>query len=205
MPENTEKTLAERADIQGRKIALSADIICGGFPCQDISNAGKCAGISGGRSGLWKHLREAIRVVRPKYAIVENVAALLNRGISTVLGDLAEVGYDSEWHCIPASRVGANHRRDRVWIIAYPDSNGLQGTILGKQCYGAGQEKQEGGETTGTYGQDNWEDWETEPFFLGKNDDVPGWMDRVMALGNSVVPPIPEMIGMAIMEAEQRG
>jgi site-specific DNA-cytosine methylase len=101
-----------------------ADVICGGFPCQDISTAGAGAGLAGERSGLWRELLRAIRVVRPRYAIVENVAALLSRGMGTVLGDLAEIGYDAEWHCIPASAVGAPHRRDRVWIIA--DARGEQ-------------------------------------------------------------------------------
>jgi DNA (cytosine-5)-methyltransferase 1 len=101
-----------------------ADIVCGGFPCQDISNAGERAGIAGERSGLWRELLRAIRLVRPRYAIVENVAALLSRGMGTVLGDLAEIGADAEWHCIPASSVGAPHQRDRVWIVAYPDGGG---------------------------------------------------------------------------------
>jgi hypothetical protein len=79
-----------------------ADVICGGFPCQDISVAGAGAGLAGERSGLWRELLRAIRVVRPHYAIVENVAALLGRGMGTVLGDLAEIGHDAEWHCIPA-------------------------------------------------------------------------------------------------------
>ena len=100
-----------------------ADVICGGFPCQDISLAGAGAGLSGERSGLYRELVRAIRLVRPRYAIVENVAALLSRGMGTVLGDMAEIGYDAEWHCIPASAVGAPHRRDRVWIVANPDGS----------------------------------------------------------------------------------
>lgn len=95
-----------------------ADVITGGFPCQDISLAGEGAGLAGERSGLWRELARAFRVVRPKHGIVENVAALLSRGMGDVLGDLAAIGYDAEWHCIPASAVGAPHRRDRVWIIA---------------------------------------------------------------------------------------
>jgi DNA (cytosine-5)-methyltransferase 1 len=97
-----------------------ADIICGGFPCQDISLAGEGAGITGSRSGLWRELVRAIRMVRPRFAIVENVAALLGRGMGVVLGDLATIGADAEWHCIPASSVGLPHRRDRVWVVAYP-------------------------------------------------------------------------------------
>ena len=99
-----------------------ADVITGGFPCQDVSLAGKRAGLSGARSGLYRHVIRAIRVVRPKFAILENVAALLSGWMGDVLGDLAEVGYDAEWHCIPASAVGAPHQRDRVWIIANPRS-----------------------------------------------------------------------------------
>jgi DNA (cytosine-5)-methyltransferase 1 len=98
------------------------DVICGGFPCQDISVAGKGAGLAGARSGLWREYHRLIRELRPRYVIVENVAALLGRGLGEVLGDLASIGYDAEWHCIPASYVGAPHRRDRVWIIAYHGS-----------------------------------------------------------------------------------
>jgi DNA (cytosine-5)-methyltransferase 1 len=104
-----------------------ADVICGGFPCQDISAAGNRAGLAGERSGLWRELLRAIRVVRPIYAIVENVAALLNRGMGTVLGDLAEIGQDAEWNCIPARAVGAPHIRDRVWIVAADPARGGHG------------------------------------------------------------------------------
>lgn len=96
------------------------DVICGGFPCQDISTAGKGAGLAGERSGLWSEIARLVGELRPSYVIVENVSALLGRGLGTVLGDLAEVGYDAEWHCIPAAAVGAPHRRDRIWIVAYP-------------------------------------------------------------------------------------
>jgi hypothetical protein len=85
------------------------DVICGGFPCQDISNAGKRAGIDGERSGLWSEYARVIGELRPRYVIVENVAALLGRGLERVLGDLAALGFDAEWHCIPASAVGAPH------------------------------------------------------------------------------------------------
>jgi DNA (cytosine-5)-methyltransferase 1 len=96
------------------------NVIVGGFPCQDISLAGKGAGLAGERSGLWSEYARLIGEIRPKFVIVENVAALLSRGLGDVLGDLASLGYDAEWHCIPASAVGAPHRRDRIWILAYP-------------------------------------------------------------------------------------
>lgn len=99
----------------------SADVICGGFPCQDISTAGKQAGIKEGtRSGLFYELMRVVRLVRPQYVVLENVAAILANGLDIVLGELAEAGFDAEWACIPASAVGACHQRDRWWLVAYP-------------------------------------------------------------------------------------
>jgi len=98
------------------------DILTGGFPCQDISNAGKRKGITGERSGLWKEYLRAICEIRPKIVFVENVAALVNRGLNVVLRDLAEIGYDAEWHCLSAADVGAPHKRERIWIIAMENS-----------------------------------------------------------------------------------
>jgi DNA (cytosine-5)-methyltransferase 1 len=100
------------------------DIISGGFPCQDISNAGKRAGIDGERSGLWAEYARIVRELRPRFVVVENVAALLHRGLERVCGDLAACGYDAEWDCLPASAFGAPHRRDRLWLIAYPSQHG---------------------------------------------------------------------------------
>jgi DNA (cytosine-5)-methyltransferase 1 len=96
------------------------DVITGGFPCQDISVAGKGAGLAGARSGLWFEFHRLIQEAKPKWVIAENVSALRSRGLDQVLRSLAEIGYDAEWHCIPASAVGAPHRRDRIWILAYP-------------------------------------------------------------------------------------
>ena len=101
------------------------DVVCGGFPCQDISLAGKGAGLDGERSGLWFEMLRIVDEFRPSFLIAENVAALRSRGLDTCLGGLAAIGYDAEWHCIPASAVGAPHRRDRVWIIAYPGHRGV--------------------------------------------------------------------------------
>ena len=109
---------------------IAIDVITAGFPCQDISHAGKGAGIKDGtRSGLWSEVARLTGELRPQYVILENVAAILGRGADIVLGDLAEIGYDAEWHCIPASAVGAPHRRDRWWCVGYPSiqpSNGCE-------------------------------------------------------------------------------
>lgn len=101
-----------------------ADVITAGFPCQDLSSLGKRAGLSGSRSGLWREVVRALRVVRPLYLIVENVADLLHRGMGVVCGDMAASGYDLEWDCIPARAVRAPHGRDRIWIVAYPNRRG---------------------------------------------------------------------------------
>jgi len=100
----------------------SVDIVCGGFPCQDISQAGKGAGLAGSRSGLFYELLRVVRLVGPRYIVLENVAAITYRGMDDVLGALAEAGYDAEWACIKASDVGACHQRDRWWCVAYPQS-----------------------------------------------------------------------------------
>ena len=97
------------------------DLITGGFPCQDISIAGKGVGIEGERSGLWTEFKRIISEVRPKFALIENVPILTNRGLDRVLCNLAEIGYDAEWQCISASEVGAWHKRERIWIVAYPN------------------------------------------------------------------------------------
>jgi len=106
---------AERLAADG----ISVDVICGGFPCQDISLAGKGAGLAGERSGLWSEYRRLIEEVGPEWVIIENVAALRSRGLDRVLGEIAALGFDAEWHCIPAAAVGAPHRRDRLWIVAH--------------------------------------------------------------------------------------
>ena len=105
------------------------DVICGGFPCQDISYAGKGAGLAGARSGLWYEFARIVRELEPRFVVVENVAALFTRGLDAVLGTLADLGYDAEWSCVRASEVGARHRRERVFVVAWlADSkrNGLQ-------------------------------------------------------------------------------
>ncbi len=165
------------------------DVVCGGFPCQDISFAGKGAGLDGERSGLWREYHRIINEVRPRYAIIENVAALRSRGLDAVLGSLAAIGYDAEWHCIPASAVGAPHRRDRIWIVAANTHGarlpvGCQSQLLAQLP---------------TIKRSDWR--LTEPPVCRADDGVPDRVDRIRALGNAVVPQIPEIIGRALMRA----
>ena len=98
------------------------DVVSGGFPCTDISAAGKGAGIDGENSGLWREMARVICEVRPKFVFVENSPMLTSRGLGTVLGDLASMGFDARWGVLGAADIGANHQRDRIWIVA--KSNG---------------------------------------------------------------------------------
>jgi len=119
----------------------SAEIVCGGFPCQDISHAGKQAGIKEGtRSGLFYELMRVIRLVGPRYVVLENVAAITSNGMDVVLGTLAEAGFDAEWACIPASALGACHKRNRWWLVAYANR---QRSDEGATGEGLRQERQE--------------------------------------------------------------
>jgi DNA (cytosine-5)-methyltransferase 1 len=104
------------------------DAICAGFPCQDLSYAGKGAGIEGARSGLWSEVVRLIGEFRPAVVMLENVPAILTRGLGTVLSDLAQIGYNAFWDCIRASDLGAPHRRDRWFLVAYPSIYGWTDT-----------------------------------------------------------------------------
>jgi DNA (cytosine-5)-methyltransferase 1 len=183
---------------------LPIDVVCGGFPCQDISQAGKKLGIDGSRSGLWTEFHRIVGELRPLYAIVENVSALLIRGIDRVLGDLAALGYDAEWHCIPASAIGAPHRRDRVWIIAYPFREGRQGPIASLDIGQPGPWGWRGEEDLLALADAPFVDGDRWPQpLLRRMDDGNRYRTyRLHALGNAVVPQIPEIIGRAILEAE---
>ena len=108
------------------------DLVAGGFPCQDLSLAGKGAGLDGKRSGLWFEMLRVICEVEPRYVYVENVPAITGRGMDRVLGSLAEAGWDAEWLCLPASAVGAAHRRDRWWCLARRVSDSSSGQDHGR-------------------------------------------------------------------------
>ncbi len=119
-------------DVRSVRAPESVDVICGGFPCQDLSVAGKRRGLAGARSGLWSEYARIIGEVRPRAVLIENVARLLSAGADRVLGDLAALGYDAEWDVLSAASVGAPHLRERLWIVAWdaarvrvPDPLGL--------------------------------------------------------------------------------
>jgi len=110
-------------------------VVSGGFPCQDISAAGKGAGLDGERSGLWGEMARIICEVRPDYAFIENSPMLTIRGLDRVLCDLAEMGFDAKWGVLGADDVGAKHKRDRIWIVAYPHNPNGGGNVGGSGAY----------------------------------------------------------------------
>jgi DNA (cytosine-5)-methyltransferase 1 len=126
----------------GTKWRGRVDIITGGFPCQDISCAGKGAGITGERSGLWKEFARIIGEVRPRYALIENSPMLVIRGLDTVLCDLAEMGYDARWGVVGAHNSGAPHKRDRIWILAYTKGNGIGRESQDVRCEDGRQDRE---------------------------------------------------------------
>lgn len=173
----------------GKRNLEWVDLIAGGFPCQDVSHAGKRIGIEGARSGLWSEFHRIISELRPRYALVENVTGLLDRGIERVVGDLAGIGYDAEWDVIPACAFGAPHPRERVFIVAYPTSVSGRWQRRWLTC------------TTEGYPQRNvcWQ--ETEPPVRRMADGVPNRLDRRRGLGNAVSPQVAQWIGERILEA----
>jgi DNA (cytosine-5)-methyltransferase 1 len=195
-----------------------ADLICGGFPCQDISNAGPKTGISGERSALWTEFARIIRLLRPRIAVMENVPSIRSRGLSVVLAGLAASGFDAEWDCIPASRVGANYQRDRFFLVAFPQGQrgralaGSVGQSKGKgipRAIGEGDIDRRPGERerffsgfSQAFGRSDW--WVNKPDVGRLVHGVPGKLviPRNHALGNAVVPQIAEWIGRRIIDGE---
>jgi DNA (cytosine-5)-methyltransferase 1 len=174
------------------------DVICGGFPCQDISQAGKRTGIvEGERSSLWQEFARLIRDIRPRFAIVENVSELTVDGLGVILGDLASMRYDAEWYGIPASYVGRPQARKRIWIVAYPDSSGRQADDQWLTCrspIARWFDDDRLGEAQLAAKACAARAWRVD-------DGIPGWVDRIAALGNAVTPEVVEEIGRGIIRA----
>ena len=152
------------------------DVVSGGFPCQDISAAGSGKGISGERSGLWGEMARVVHEVRPKYVFVENSSILTSRGLGTVLGDLAEMGFDARWGVLGAKDVGAKHKRDRIWIVAHTNHTEWRRELRG---FGSLQKCIKEWDTHSTFNQ-------PEPIRMV--DGVAHRVDRLKAVGNGQVP-----------------
>jgi DNA (cytosine-5)-methyltransferase 1 len=163
------------------------EVLCGGFPCQDLARVGRRAGFDGAKSVLWGEFARLIGDLRPSYVIVENVPTILSRGrVGRVLGDLAARGYDAEWDCLPAQAIGALHPRDRFWLLAYPRGRrhrAPQETVFaGRPC-------------PQLHG---W--WADEPRVDRVAHGLPDGVDRRRAIGNALVPQIAEHIGRCVMQ-----
>lgn len=177
-------------DVRTFRWAGEVTVISGGFPCQDVSrcNPGERSGLAGEHSGLWSEFARLIGEVRPRFVVVENVPELLVRGIDRVLRDLADVGYDAEWHGVPAAAVGAPHLRARQWILAYPAGlgDGLEASPISPRW--------EAPELRA------W--WDAEPGVRRVADGVPARVDRLRTLGNAVVPQVAYPLFRAIADFE---
>jgi DNA (cytosine-5)-methyltransferase 1 len=186
------------------------DVVSGGFPCQDISAAGKGAGIDGERSGMWKEMARIIHEVRPKLVFVENSPMLTHRGLGTVLGDLAKLGFDAEWGVLGASDIGAKHHRKRIWIVARQRkvlSHSNNGIKWGQQ-QSQSVEKTQGSNMADTYNslgggrcwrfggaQKRTQEWDLHTIFnqpepVRMVDGVAARVDRLKAIGNGQVPQV---------------
>lgn len=200
------------------------DVICGGFPCQDISYAGKGLGLSGERSGLWYEFARIVGEMGPRYVVVENVAALITRGIGDVLGTLSDLGYDAQWRAIRASDVGAPHRRERIFFVAYANgaiirsatelrATGSLGVTRGKEhggCYGRGRREwaSEPRLGRGAHGlPSGMARWPAGPGQTQHEREPPRTIEKadnraakLRALGNAVVPQVAQEIGKWLLE-----
>ena len=176
---------------------VKPDVICGGYPCQPFSLAGKRKGQDDDRH-LWPIVHNAIEHLRPRYAVLENVAAHLSLGFGQVLGDLAEIGYDAEWEVVPAAAVGAPHRRNRVFIIAYPN---MQSDLPSRSSLGRSESSSnEAGRSQIWNQHSGCSRWPSEPSVSRVDDGLPFAVDRIRGLGNAVVPQVAELIGSLVMK-----
>jgi len=158
------------------------DVVSGGFPCQDISSQGKGDGLDGERSGMWREMARVVGEVRPRFVFVENSPMLINRGLERVLGDLTKMGYDCKWTVMGASDIGANHKRDRIWIVGDSNSMRLQRDNKHIQFHFPKEAIQRF-----DWWQGDWDDL-PKPYYIRSNDGVAARVDRLKAIGNGQVP-----------------
>jgi len=161
------------------------DVVSGGFPCQDISAAGKGAGIEGERSGMWQYMARIVGEVRPRYVFVENSPMLTVRGLGRVLGDLSALGYDAQWGVMGACHAGAPHKRERIWILAHAADGGLQGHVKRQQVPAT----QRPILNLGEWGSHLWNDLPS-PRFLRRLNGVAHGVERIKRTGNGQVPAV---------------
>jgi len=169
------------------------DVVSGGFPCQDISAAGKGAGIDGERSGMWGEMARIICEVRPKFVFVENSPMLTSRGLGRVLADLASMGFDAKWGVLGAADIGANHQRDRIWIVGKNLANarcelwneGNTAKLDTKEEIRTPSSIFDKSSSTG-FGTRHW--WQTEPNVGRVANGLASGVDRLKAIGNGQVP-----------------
>lgn len=188
------------------------DLICGGFPCQDLSVAGKGAGIDGPRSGLWREFARIIGLVRPGWVVLENVPMLVRRGLGRVLTDLARLGYSAEWEVVSAASFGAPHIRRRLFLVAYPDSlrEPQPKRIFASGWRRTGDSGSESSDVVadtcrqrcGEIRDGNY--WKIEPAVGRVVDGVPNRVDRLRGLGNALIPQIAEAIGRRILAVREQ-
>lgn len=191
-------------DIVGLTHVPRVGILCGGFPCQDISAPGAGIGIHGSRSRLWFEQARLIEQGRPKYVVLENVPRLLRAGFGSVLCDLARLGYDAEWTCISAATVGAPHLRSRLFVLAYPEGHGRPGMGTGANLGEFGQWWQYDSAHLRAFLDAPFErhhSW-PQPLIRGTDDGVRRRMDRLRAVGNAVVPDVASVVGRHIAYME---
>ena len=181
----------------------AVDVLCGGFPCQDISNLNtRGKGIGGEKSGLWREYEKAIDRLRPKWILIENTASIRSKGLWTVLHDLDALGFDAEWHCIPACAVGAPHVRDRAWIVAYPHGKRHQACLQAgnfRACYPQRKTMESARPSYGDFPTWN----APEPDLPRVVNGIPNRVDRNRAIGNAVVPQIATFLGERILACER--
>jgi DNA (cytosine-5)-methyltransferase 1 len=175
------------------------DVICGGFPCQDISYAGDGAGLAGERSGLWFEYARLIGEMGPKVVIVENVAALLDRGMDAVLGTLSDLGFDAEWDTVSACSVGYTHVRRRVFIVAY--SHGFDGRESVRHTLARAFRSLQAGDGFASARARQRARLAHPSELYGGADGLPDGMERNHAIGNAIVNDIPTLIGQAILQS----